>query len=162
MMEALDLLGDLKPHLRIVHQTGAEDAPRVAEAYRGKGFVARVEPFIEDMVVPYRESRLVVCRAGATTISELTACGRASILIPYPFAANNHQEINARTLMEKGAARMILDRDLSGTTLAGAIRSLFAKPQEIEAMEKASACFRKPDAARVIADECYRVVGDKQ
>lgn len=162
MVEALDLLGDLKPHLRIVHQTGTEDAPKVAEAYREKGFVARVEPFIEDMVVPYRESRLVVCRAGATTISELTACGRASILIPYPFAANSHQEINARTLMEKGAARMILDRDLSGTTLAGAIRSLFTKPQEIEAMEKASACLGKPDAARLIADECYRVVGEKQ
>ncbi len=103
-----------------------------------------------------------VCRAGATTISELTACARASILIPYPFAANNHQEINARALIEKGAARMILDRDLSGSTLAGEIRSLLSKPGEIEAMEKASGRLGKPEAARRIVDECYRVVMDRQ
>ncbi len=162
MVEALDLLGDLRSQLRIVHQAGADDAPQVTEAYRQKGFVARVEAFIEDMVTPYRESHLVVCRAGATTISELTACARASILIPYPFAANNHQEINARALIEKGAARMILDRDLSGSTLAGEIRSLLSKPGEIEAMEKASGRLGKPEAARRIVDECYRVVMDRQ
>lgn len=162
MIEALDLLEDLKPHLRVVHQTGTADTLEVAEAYKRRGFVASVEPFIENMVVPYRESRLVICRAGATTISELTACGRASILIPYPFAANNHQEINARCLVKKGAARMILDRNLSGGTLAGAIRCLFDEPAEIEAMERASVRLGKPDAAKRIVDECYRVVSEKQ
>lgn len=161
MMEALDLIGDLKPRLRVVHQTGTDDAPEVAEAYRRKGFVARVEPFIEDMVDAYRQSHLAVCRAGATTIAELTACGRASILIPYPFAANNHQEINARSLVEKGATTMILDRDLSGEALAGAIHSLFRAPEKIEAMERASARLGKPDAAKHIVDECYRVVSER-
>jgi UDP-N-acetylglucosamine--N-acetylmuramyl-(pentapeptide) pyrophosphoryl-undecaprenol N-acetylglucosamine transferase len=161
MIEALDSLEDLKAHLRIVHQTGTEDAPKVAETYKGKGFAARVEAFIDDMVAPYQESHLVICRAGATTISELTVCGRASVLIPYPYAANNHQEINARVLVERGAARMILDRDLSGATLAGAIRSLFTQPEEIAAMEKASARLGKPDAAKRIVDECYRVASSQ-
>jgi len=159
MIEALEFLGDLKPHLRVVHQTGSDDASRVAEAYERSGFVARVEPFIEDMVTAYRESHLVVCRAGATTISELTTCGRASILIPYPFAANSHQEINARSLLGKGAARMILDRDLSGRNLAGEIRTLIEEPARVAAMERASACLGRPDAARRLVDECYRVIG---
>ncbi|NIQ38589.1 MAG: undecaprenyldiphospho-muramoylpentapeptide beta-N-acetylglucosaminyltransferase [Proteobacteria bacterium] len=158
MTEALDHLEDVKSDLRIIHQAGVDDASEVAEAYRDKGFVARIEPFIEDMVGPYRESSLVICRAGATTISELTACGRASILIPYPFAANNHQEANARTLVKKGAAKMILDRDLSGQTLAEAIHSLLKNPDEIAAMEKASAWLGKPDAAKRIVDECYRIM----
>jgi UDP-N-acetylglucosamine--N-acetylmuramyl-(pentapeptide) pyrophosphoryl-undecaprenol N-acetylglucosamine transferase len=158
MVEALDRLGDLKPHLRVTHQTGTDDASAVASAYEQKGFVATVEPFIEDMVTPYRQARLVVCRAGATTISELTACGRASILIPYPFAVNNHQESNARSLVDKGAARMILDRDLSGEALAGEIHTLYREPEKIEAMEKASAELGKPDAAKRIVDECYRIV----
>jgi len=162
MMEALDRLDDLKPHLRVIHQTGTDDAPKVAEAYRRKGFAATVEPFIDDMVSAYRASHLMVCRAGATTISELTACGRAAILIPYPFAANNHQEINARSLVEKGAARMILDRDLSGATLAGEIGSLFGQPEKIADMERASAVLGKPDAASRIVDECYRMVSEKQ
>lgn len=162
MIEALDFLGDLKSDIRIVHQTGMDEAVEIAKTYSGKGVVARVEPFIEDMVVPYVESNLVVCRAGATTISELTACGRASILIPYPFAANNHQEINARALVKKGAAKMILDRELSGRTLAETVRSLFENPREIEAMEKASGALGKPGAAKLIVDECYQVVSQKE
>jgi UDP-N-acetylglucosamine--N-acetylmuramyl-(pentapeptide) pyrophosphoryl-undecaprenol N-acetylglucosamine transferase len=162
MMEALDPLEDLKLHLRVIHQTGTDDAPQVTAAYERKGFIAVVQPFIENMVAPYRESHLVVCRAGATTIAELTACGRASILIPYPFATNNHQEVNARSLVDKGAARMILDRDLSGETLAHEIRSLYENPAEIEAMERASAGLGKPDAARRIVDECNRLMGENR
>ncbi|MBW2121801.1 MAG: undecaprenyldiphospho-muramoylpentapeptide beta-N-acetylglucosaminyltransferase [Deltaproteobacteria bacterium] len=158
MVESLGSLEDLRPNLRVVHQTGAEDARAVAEAYRRRGFTARVEPFIEDMAAAYRQSRLVVCRAGATTIAELAACGRASILVPYPFAANNHQEVNARNLVRRGAAMMILDRDLSGETMAEAIRSLFRAPEQIEAMERASASLGRPDAAKRIVDECYRIV----
>lgn len=158
MVDALDRLGGLKHRLRVIHQTGVEDAPRVAEAYERKGFTARVEPFIEDMVSAYMESHLVVCRAGATTISELTACGRASVLVPYPFAADNHQEINARSLVQKGAARMILDRELSGETLAREVDSLFREPAKIEAMERASARLGRPHAAKRLVDECYRLL----
>jgi len=158
MIEALDLLDDLKRHVRIVHQAGFDDAQEVAEAYQRRGFSARVEPFIEDMVTPYRQSNLVVCRAGATTIAELTACGRAAVLIPYPFAAHNHQEVNARTLVDKGAAKMILDRNLSGANLASMIRSLFQDPVTIQRMEHVSARLGRPDAAQRVVDECYRLV----
>jgi UDP-N-acetylglucosamine--N-acetylmuramyl-(pentapeptide) pyrophosphoryl-undecaprenol N-acetylglucosamine transferase len=158
MIEAVELLADLKRHVRIVHQAGFDDAQEVAEAYQRKGFSARVDPFIEDMATPYRQSNLVVCRAGATTIAELTACGRAAVLIPYPFAAHNHQEVNARTLVNKGAAKMILDRDLSGTTLASMIRSLFQQPVTIRKMEHESVRLGRPDAAERIVDECYRLV----
>jgi UDP-N-acetylglucosamine--N-acetylmuramyl-(pentapeptide) pyrophosphoryl-undecaprenol N-acetylglucosamine transferase len=160
MVDALDNLVDLKDRLRVIHQTGTEDAARVTKVYTQKGFKATVKPFFEDMVTAYMESRLVVCRAGATTLSELTACGRASILIPYPFAANNHQELNARNLVEKGAAKMIVDRELSGKRLAEDIRALFAAPAKIVEMERASVRLGKPDAAKRIVDECYRVVGE--
>ncbi len=159
MMDSLEFLTVLKPDLEIVHQAGTDDAPQVAQAYKKRGFRAQVEPFIEDMVSRYRESNLVICRAGATTIAELTASGRASILIPYPFAANNHQEINARNLGRRGAAKVVLDRDLSGERLATLISSLFNNPQEIKGMEKASASLGKPDAAKRVVDECYRMVG---
>jgi UDP-N-acetylglucosamine--N-acetylmuramyl-(pentapeptide) pyrophosphoryl-undecaprenol N-acetylglucosamine transferase len=158
MVDALDSLGDLKSHLRIIHQTGFDDAREVAKTYQRKGFAARVESFIEDMVTSYRESDLVVCRAGATTIAELTACGRAAILIPYPFAANNHQEINARTMVDRGAAHMILDRNLSGASLAPMIQLLFHEPSMIRRMARVSAGLGRPDAARRIVDECYRIV----
>ena len=158
MVDALDSLGDLKSHLRIIHQTGSDDAQKVAKTYQQKGFTARVESFIEDMVTAYRESDLIVCRAGATTIAELTACGRAAILIPYPFAANNHQEINARTLVDRGAAHMILDRNLSGASLAGTIRLFFNTPSMIRTMARVSAGLGRSDAAQRIVDECYRLV----
>jgi len=158
MVDALDSFGDLKPHLRIIHQTGFDDAPEVAEIYQRKGFTARVESFIEDMVTSYRESDLVVCRAGATTIAELTACGRAAILIPYPFAADNHQEINARTMVDRGAAQMILDRNLSGVGLARMIRLFFHNSSMIRAMARVSAGLGRPDAAQRLVDECYRIV----
>jgi UDP-N-acetylglucosamine--N-acetylmuramyl-(pentapeptide) pyrophosphoryl-undecaprenol N-acetylglucosamine transferase len=161
MIDALDYLGDLKPHLRLIHQTGIDDAPMVSQAYKDAGVTAIVEPFIKDMASAYRDSHLVICRAGATTLAELTACGRASILVPYPFAANNHQEINARCLVAKEAARMILDRDLSGDRLAVEIRSLLETPAQIEAMEAASALLGRPDAAKRIVDECCRMVETK-
>jgi len=158
MIDALDFLIELRSDLRVVHQAGTDDAQMVADAYKRKGYTTRVETFIEDMVSHYRGSNLVVCRAGATTIAELTASGKASILVPYPFAANNHQEINARTLVKAGAAKMILDRDLSGERLAEAISSLFNNPREIAAMEKASASLGKPEAAKLVVDECYRLI----
>ncbi len=158
MIDALDFLIELRSDLSVVHQAGTDDAQMVADAYKRKGYTSRVETFIEDMVSQYRGSNLVVCRAGATTIAELTASGKASILVPYPFAANNHQEINARTLVKAGAAKMILDRDLSGERLAEAISSLFNNPREITAMEKASASLGKPEAAKLVVDECYRLM----
>ncbi len=107
IVEALNFLEEDKDSLHFIHQTGQGQYEHVLEKYREKNMSAEVSPFIFNMVDCYRRSNLVICRAGATTIAELTASGRAAILIPYPFAANNHQYFNAKPLVTAGAAIMI-------------------------------------------------------
>ena len=86
------------------------------------GFAARVEAFSSEMPELMAQAHLIVCRAGASTLAELTAVGRAALLVPYPFAANNHQEVNARFLVEAGAAALILNKDFTGGLFAGKIK----------------------------------------
>ena len=83
-------------------------------------------------------AHLMVCRAGASTLAELAAVGRAALLVPYPFAANNHQEFNARFLAEAGAAELILNKDFTGAVFAGKIREFLAQPETLERMEAAA------------------------
>ena len=108
----------------ITHQTGENDLAEVREAYRREGFQAEVVPFIDDMAGAYMEASLIVCRAGATTIAEVTACGKACIFIPYPHAVDDHQRQNAEALLKKGAGFMLLERELSGESLARMIVEL--------------------------------------
>ncbi|MBN1548632.1 MAG: undecaprenyldiphospho-muramoylpentapeptide beta-N-acetylglucosaminyltransferase, partial [Syntrophaceae bacterium] len=117
-LAALDRLVEIKNNLHIIHQTGTADFEEVSSTYRGRGFDAEVHTFIMDMPRVYGRANLLVCRAGATSIAELTASGRAAILIPYPYAANDHQTKNAEVLVRAGAAEMILERDLTGERLA--------------------------------------------
>ena len=131
MMEALDSLQRVRSSLRFIHQTGREDLEFVSRGYREKGFDALVKPFFEDMVAQYQASDLVVCRAGASTIAELAVCGKGAILVPYPYAAHQHQLINARRLVDLGAVRMIEDKDLTGPSLAQAILHLQSHPEEM-------------------------------
>ena len=104
----------MKSSLKVIHQTGKEDLDFVSKGYQEKGFDALVKPFFEDMAAYYQISDLVICRSGASTVAELAVCGKAAILIPYPYAAHNHQLINAKKLVERGAARMIRDEELNG------------------------------------------------
>src|SRR5262249_60429249 len=97
--EALDYLLDLKGELRFIHQTGKADLQLVRRAYEEKGFSAEVVEFIDNMSSSYAKVELVICRAGATTLAELTVSKKASILIPFPRATDNHQEVNARALV---------------------------------------------------------------
>jgi UDP-N-acetylglucosamine--N-acetylmuramyl-(pentapeptide) pyrophosphoryl-undecaprenol N-acetylglucosamine transferase len=159
MVEALPLLMEIKKDLRIVHQTGAADYPWVRQAYEKEGLQASIHPFIDEMAPCYREARLAVCRAGAATIAELCAWGRGSILIPYPFAADDHQRTNAEVLVRQGAARMLLDQELSGKRLAREILSLYRDRQALKEMEKQAVVLGQPDAAARIVDECYRLLG---
>ena len=108
--------------LRMVHQTGAADLNEVTAAYLNAGIDAEVKAFFQDMASRYGRADLVVCRAGATTVAELTALGKPALLIPYPFAADNHQELNARAMVDRGAAQMVLERNLTGADLALAHR----------------------------------------
>ena len=107
--------------LAITHQTGERDLEMVRDGYRRAGLEARVEPFLFAMDREMKSADVVVCRAGATTLAELTAAGRPSILIPLPTATDDHQRKNAEALVQQGAARMIEQRELTGDRLAAEI-----------------------------------------
>jgi UDP-N-acetylglucosamine--N-acetylmuramyl-(pentapeptide) pyrophosphoryl-undecaprenol N-acetylglucosamine transferase len=158
MVEALDWLGEARDRLKITHQTGGDDLKFVSQNYQRRGFRASVRAFIDDMANCYRNAHLVICRSGATTASELTVSRRASILIPYPHAIGDHQTFNAKALVEAGAARMILDSDLTGKLLADTILHLYRNRDEISAMEKRVGDLARPNAADLIVDWCYNLV----
>jgi UDP-N-acetylglucosamine--N-acetylmuramyl-(pentapeptide) pyrophosphoryl-undecaprenol N-acetylglucosamine transferase len=159
MIEALPALAGIKKDLRIIHQTGATDYHWVKEGYEKAGIEAAVYPFIDEMAPCYREARLAICRAGAATITELCAWGRASLLIPYPYAADDHQRKNAQALVQQGAGRMIPDAELSDKRLAEEILSLYHNRQALNEMEQAAAALGLSDAAARIVDECYQLLG---
>jgi UDP-N-acetylglucosamine--N-acetylmuramyl-(pentapeptide) pyrophosphoryl-undecaprenol N-acetylglucosamine transferase len=152
VIEALPHLADLRDTIRITHQTGARDREQVEKGYRACGFTPDVREFITDMSTAYAESDLVVCRAGATTLAELTVCRKPSILVPFPAAADNHQVMNARSLVEAGAAVMIEERDLTGEVLAREIRRILGNPAAREEMARGAGRLGSPAAAREIAD----------
>jgi UDP-N-acetylglucosamine--N-acetylmuramyl-(pentapeptide) pyrophosphoryl-undecaprenol N-acetylglucosamine transferase len=142
------------PGLAIVHQTGHADHADTARAYRDAGVAATVAPYLDDMGTAYAGAALVVARAGATTVAELTACGRPAILIPYPHAAHGHQERNARALESAGAAVVILERDLTGAMLGDVIAGLLADRPRLMRMAAASRALGRPDAGERIARAC--------
>lgn len=158
MVETVDYLKEIKEKIRIIHQTGDADYNLVKDAYNKAGLNADVMPFIYDMAAAYANADLVISRAGATTVAELTACGKAAILIPFPFAAHNHQEINAKALSDAGAGEMVLNKDLSGKVLAERINYFLNNRSKIEEMEKKSMALGKRDAASKMADLCEGLV----
>ncbi|MBZ4394796.1 undecaprenyldiphospho-muramoylpentapeptide beta-N-acetylglucosaminyltransferase [Myxococcus sp. MISCRS1] len=154
MLEALDSLGDLKGELRFVHQTGKNDLEMVRKGYQDKGFDAEVVEFIDDMSSAYAKADLVICRAGATTLAELTVCKKASILVPFPHATDDHQTVNARALVDAGAALMFQESELTGAKLAETLRTLKEHPERLKGMEKKAALLGRPEAAKELADVC--------
>jgi UDP-N-acetylglucosamine--N-acetylmuramyl-(pentapeptide) pyrophosphoryl-undecaprenol N-acetylglucosamine transferase len=158
VVEALPHLADLRDSLAITHQTGARDREAVEKGYRACGFEPDVREFITDMSAAYAESDLVVCRAGATTLAELTVCKKPSILVPFPAAADNHQVVNARSLGDAGAAVVIEERDLTGERLAQEIRAILAEPERRERMARAAGRLGSPQAAKEITDVCIDLV----
>ncbi len=152
MVEALEHLGDFKNEMHFVHQTGKNDLEAVRQGYAQRGFSAEVVEFIEDMSLAYAKADLVVCRAGATTLAELTVCKKASILIPFPHATDNHQEVNARALVEAGAALMFREAELTGAKLAETLRTLKKEPERLRQMEKKAGLLGRPEASKELAD----------
>jgi UDP-N-acetylglucosamine--N-acetylmuramyl-(pentapeptide) pyrophosphoryl-undecaprenol N-acetylglucosamine transferase len=161
--EALDAaapaLRDAIPGLRILHQTGAADRDRLRARYAELGVEADVREFIDDMGWAYGRADLVVCRAGATTVAELTALGKAAILVPYPFAADDHQRANARVLAERRAGVLVLDRELTGERLAAAVVELARDRARLQAMAEAARRLAVPDAAARVVEVCRQVGG---
>jgi UDP-N-acetylglucosamine--N-acetylmuramyl-(pentapeptide) pyrophosphoryl-undecaprenol N-acetylglucosamine transferase len=141
-----------KDALRIVHQTGPAMHEAVAAAYRAAGREAEVAPFLDDMERRFGEADLVLSRSGATTCAELTAAGKAAVLVPFARSADDHQRTNARALAAAGAAVTIEEDALGGTSLAEALGALVADPARLAAMEDASRRLGRPDAAARVAD----------
>jgi len=138
--------------LRIVHQTGPAMNAEIAGAYAAAGREAEVLPFLHDMEERLAQADLVVCRAGATTCAELTAAGKASVLIPFARSADDHQRVNAAAMQAAGAARMVEEKDLSGAALAGTIADALQSPEGLARMEAAARSLGRPDAAARVAD----------
>jgi UDP-N-acetylglucosamine--N-acetylmuramyl-(pentapeptide) pyrophosphoryl-undecaprenol N-acetylglucosamine transferase len=160
MVEAAPLLAQSgAPRLAITHQTGKRDLDEVREAYRRAGLDARVEPFLFEMDREMKSADVVVCRAGATTLSELAAAGKAAILIPYPAAADDHQRKNAEVVRGAGGAEVIDQRELTGERLATTIVQLAADAGRRRAMSAAIRAFARPDAAARIADKVWELAG---
>jgi len=149
-----DALGALqRDGLKIMHQTGESDYAAVRERYNQAGWeTADVRPYISDMVSEFAKSDLIISRAGATTCAELAAAGKASIMVPLPTAADDHQRKNAEAMQTAGAARMILQKDLTGETLAKNILELIDSPDAITRMEEAAKKLARADAAEVTVD----------
>lgn len=152
MVDALNYLGEYRTKIQFLHQTGERDFESVREAYRKSGFTGTVSPFIYQMSEAYAAADMVISRAGATTLAELTALGKPSLLVPYPHAAGRHQERNAVKLREMGAASVVFDQEMSGSVIARLIREMFENPSARREMQRASRGLGRPDACVKIVD----------
>jgi len=163
MIAALPALESWKDLLRITHQTGEADFARVSSGYVAAGWSERtsVTKYIDNMVAAFADADLVVSRAGATTTAELIAAGKASVMVPFPFAADDHQRGNAEALERAGAGKMILQQDLSGERLAQEIATLIREPERINTMEQAARKLARGDAAAAVVDMIEKLVGKK-
>lgn len=155
--EALALLPETE-RPTVVHQCGQKHFDATRKAYEDSGVDAEVVAFVEDMTATYGAADFVICRAGALTISELTAAGLGSVLIPYPHAIDDHQSENARWLVDNDAAVMMQQKDLNPEALATLLKELLAKKQQLLAMAVAARVLALPDAVSTVANVCEEVM----
>jgi len=157
VLEAMESIEDKEAYC-FVHQTGAHDEIRVKRVYEEQGVPCEVQAFFKDMRRQYEKADLIICRAGATTVAEVKAIGKGVIFIPFPFAADDHQVLNARSLVDAGAAEMILEKDLSGKALAERIKFYAANPDDLYGMAARAGDLGRVDAAAAIVDDCYELI----
>jgi UDP-N-acetylglucosamine--N-acetylmuramyl-(pentapeptide) pyrophosphoryl-undecaprenol N-acetylglucosamine transferase len=151
--EAIALLsGTAAPEIR--HQAGRGRAADTAAAYAAAGLVAQVDEFIDDMAAAYAWADLVVCRAGALTVSELAAAGLGSILVPFPFAVDDHQTRNAEYLVEAGAASLLPEAACTAAALARLLQPLLSDRAGLLRMAQAARALASPDSAAQVARAC--------
>ncbi|MGH8224057.1 MAG: glycosyltransferase, partial [Woeseiaceae bacterium] len=144
---------------RVRHQAGERSLATAQECYRAGGVDAELLPFIEDMAAAYAWADLVVCRAGALTVAELSAAGLPAIFIPYPLAVDDHQTANATPLVEAGAAAMIMERELSDVSLAALLKDWLADRRALQARAGKARELAMPEALGRITDLCLEVAG---
>ena len=161
VVAALTHLSEWRDKLEIVHQSGQLDYEETVRGYKENGWPnADVKPFINDMAKAYANSTLIVCRAGATTLAELTACGRPAILVPYPHAAAGHQSGNAQALGAKGAAMVLEERDLTAERLGQLVSGLLHDRTSLKSMSAAAKGLARPGAAARLLKECRAVISE--
>ncbi|MFA4875295.1 MAG: undecaprenyldiphospho-muramoylpentapeptide beta-N-acetylglucosaminyltransferase [bacterium] len=160
MMDALPHLKDLRGRMRVIHQTGTnDDTGAIADAYGAAGIDAKVFAFTDRIWECYAEANIVIGRSGANTVAEVAALGLPSILVPYPYAADDHQRANAEWLARLGGAAMILNGECNGERLASELRMMIADGGKMDEMATMAAKAGRPDAAKRIAQECMRLAG---
>ncbi len=159
-MTLIEMLSHLKGAYRFIHQTGTDDAAIVRDAYKRNGVKALVKPFFQDIAKQYRNADIIVCRAGATTLAEITALGKMAIFIPFPYATDNHQELNAAGLVAAGEEEMIPESELTAPRLAQRIDYYASHPNHLRQKAAYSKILSHPDAARIIVDDCYRLIAN--
>ena len=157
-VSALEILKARGKEPRVIHHAGSHDFDRVLREYREKGLHGDVRPFIQDMVWAYHQADIFIGRAGAGTIFELALMGKPSILIPYPYAANRHQDTNAKTLSGIGGAVMIHQDKLTGEGLAEMLMGFMDDREALKKMGEKARRAGKPDAARVIVDRLEEMI----
>lgn len=157
---ALAALPDsIKRHLRVAQQARPEDTERVTAAYAAAGIQAEIAPFFSDIARRFSEAQLVIARAGASTVADLTVIGRPSILVPYAAAIRDEQTANARGLVEGGAAILMPESQFNPQSLADQIALILGQPEAAERMAAAALALGKPDAAERLADLAERLAG---
>ena len=157
MIGALPSLAEEKGRLSITHQTGEHDYDKVRATYMENGWKVEVKPFIEKMIDEFAKADLVITRAGATTVAELAAAGRPALMIPFPFAADDHQRKNAEAVERAGAGRMILQAELTPERLAQELLWLVRDPQALARMAEASKKLGHPEAAASVVDLAFKI-----
>lgn len=161
MINALDRMELVRTKVTITHLTGTKDLSLAEDGYRERNFDVLLAAYMHDMQEAYSKASLVIARAGAATLSELAFYGLPSILVPYPFAAEDHQRINANVLVRSGAARMILDRDLNGEILANNIIEIIQNETALKQMSAAARKLAQPQAAENIANVLTEIINTK-
>lgn len=163
VVEALPALRRWEGRLFIRHQTGVSEHRDVIEAYRAAGFSpAEVVAYIDPMAAAFREADAVLCRAGASTVAELCAAGRASVLVPYPHATGAHQDDNAEALRARGAAEVVRDEDLDGAAVVRIVEGFLADPALVARRAEAARSLARPDASSCIAGIARRLGARKE
>jgi UDP-N-acetylglucosamine--N-acetylmuramyl-(pentapeptide) pyrophosphoryl-undecaprenol N-acetylglucosamine transferase len=143
---------ELRRRLVIMQQARSEDLAEVKRAYAGSGIEAEIAPFFDDVPARLAQAQLVIARAGASTVAELAAIGRPAILVPYRFAADDHQTANAAAVAAEGAAHVIAETRFTPERLAAELATLLAAPAQLAAMAAAAHRVGRPDAAARLAD----------
>jgi UDP-N-acetylglucosamine--N-acetylmuramyl-(pentapeptide) pyrophosphoryl-undecaprenol N-acetylglucosamine transferase len=157
MMESLPGLRAKIPGIHIIHQTGQRDYDQVLAAYQQSGISGEVHKFIDDMPGTFARADLLVCRSGASTVGEITAAGKPAIFVPFPAAADDHQNVNARALERVGAAIVVEESNLGAAYLVETIVALISDRSRLQSMSAAARSLAHPKAVEEIAEMVARL-----